>query len=243
MARAEGVAPAISLVIPVHNEAESLPILWEELKLVLAGLGVSVEVIFVDDGSSDGSDKVIRRISDEDGRARGVHLAGRRGVSTAYHAGFEVARGETIVTLDADLQIDPRDIPAMLAAVTTADAAVGWRQQRLDSPAKRVASRLANSIRRRVIGDRFHDGACSLRAMSRACVAALPPYDGMHRFVAPLLTSAGFRVVEVPVAHRARRFGRSKFGILDRARRTALDLLAVRWMLARRLPRPPADRG
>jgi hypothetical protein len=106
-----------------------------------------------------------------------------------------------------------------------------------------MASRIANGIRRRVIGDRFHDGACSLRAMSRACVAALPPYDGMHRFVAPLLTSAGFRVVEVPVAHRARRFGRSKFGILDRARRTVLDLLAVRWMLARRLSRAPADRG
>ena len=243
MARAEGVAPAVSLVIPVHNEAESLPILWEELKPILAGLATTVEVVFVDDGSSDGSDTVLRRLADADARVRSVHLRGRRGVSTAYHAGFEVARGETIVTLDADLQIDPRDIPAMLAALKAADAALGWRQRRHDTATKRLASRIANSIRRRVIGNDFHDGACSLRAMSRSCVAALPPYDGMHRFVGPLLTSAGFRVVEVPVGERPRRFGRSKFGILDRARRTALDLLAVRWMLARRLPRPPADRA
>jgi dolichol-phosphate mannosyltransferase len=241
MARAEGAAPAVSLVIPVHNEAESLPILWEELTPVLAGLDVSVEVIFVDDGSSDGSDTVLRRLAEADARVRSVHLRARRGVSTAYHAGFEAARGETIVTLDADLQIDPRDIPAMLAALKAADAALGWRQRRHDTATKRLASRLANGIRRCVIGNDFHDGACSLRAMSRACVAALPPYDGMHRFVGPLLTSAGFRVVEVPVKERARRFGRSKFGVLDRARRTVLDLLAVRWMLARRLPRPPAE--
>jgi glycosyltransferase involved in cell wall biosynthesis len=234
--------PAVSLVIPVHNEAESLPVLWEEIKAVLAGLDATVEVLFVDDGSDDGSDKVIRGISDEDERVRGVHLGSRCGVSTAYYSGFEAARGDVVVTLDADLQIDPRDIPAMLAALAHADAALGWRRERHDAAKKRVASRIANRVRRAIIGDDFHDGACSLRALSRACVAALPPYDGMHRFVGPLLRSAGFRVVEVPVAHRPRRFGRSKFGIIDRARRTVLDLFAVRWMLARRLPRPPSNR-
>ena len=119
MAPADAVAPAVSVVIPVHDEVDSLPILWAELEPVLTGLGTTVEVVFVDDGSNDGSDTVIRRIANEDARVRGVHLRGRRGVSTAYHAGFEATRGAVVVTLDADLQIDPRDIPAMLAALRT----------------------------------------------------------------------------------------------------------------------------
>lgn len=233
---------SVSVVIPVRDEAESLPILWDELKPVLAGLAGAVEVIFVDDGSTDGSDKLIRRFADEDRRARGVHLAAPAGVSTAYLAGFRAARGDVVVTLDADLQIDPRDIPAMLRALDTADAAVGWRQRRHDARSKRVASWIANGIRRRVLGDPFHDTACSLRAMTQRCVAVLPPYDGMHRFVPVLLAMNGYVVVEVPVSHRPRRYGRSKFGIRDRAWRALLDLLVVRWMLARRLA-PPPDAG
>src|SRR5258706_2990148 len=123
MAHADGPAPFLSVVIPVYNEVESLPILWEELKPVLAGLGMSAEVLFVDDGSSDGSDKVILRIADEDSRVRGVPLGERRGGSTAYYAGFTAAPGDALVTLDPDLQMDPRHIPAMLDALKTADAA------------------------------------------------------------------------------------------------------------------------
>lgn len=230
---------SVSIVIPVHDEAESLPILWDELKAALAGLAVDVEVIFVDDGSVDGSDTLIRRFADEDPRARGLRLPVWSGVSSAYHAGFRAARGDVVVTLDADLQIDPRDIPAMLRALDTADAAVGWRQQRRDSGTKKMASRIANGLRRRVLGDHFHDSACSLRAMTRRCVAALPPYDGMHRFVPVLLAMNGYVVAEVPVSHRPRRYGRSKFGIRDRAWRAFLDLLVVRWMRARRLVPPP----
>jgi dolichol-phosphate mannosyltransferase len=226
MAPAEDTPPTVSVVIPVCNEVENLPILWDELRGVLAGLRRPAEVIFVDDGSTDGSDKVIRSLVESDARVRAVHLAQRSGLSAAFHAGYQAARGAVIVTLDG------------LAA---ADAAVSWRQTRHDTAAKRIASRIANGVRRRVLGDQFRDSACSLRAFSRPCLAALPPYDGMHRFVPVLLAKAGHVVVEVPVTHRARRFGRSKFGIRDRAWRAFVDLLAVRWMLARRLPRIPSD--
>lgn len=232
------VRPAVSIVIPVHDEVESLPVLWQELKDVLAGLAVIVEVLFVDDGSSDGSDKLIQSFADEDARVRGVHLGAHHGVSTAYHAGFMASRGDVIVTLDADLQIDPRDIPRLLDALATADAAVGWRQTRHDSIVKSGTSRIANGIRRRVLGDSFHDTACSLRAIPRRGLAMLPPYDGMHRFVPILLTMNGLVVAEVPIVDRPRRFGRSKFGIRNRAWRAFVDMLVVRWMRARRLPPP-----
>ena len=232
--------PVVSVVIPVHDEAESLPILWKELKAALAGLSVAVEVLFVDDGSSDGSDKLIQSFGDEDARVRGVHLGKRHGVSTAYHAGFVAARGDVIVTLDADLQIDPRDIPRLLDALATADAAVGWRQTRHDTVVKRIASRIANGIRRRVLGDPFHDTACSLRAIPRRGLAMLPSYDGMHRFVPILLTMNGLVVAEVPIVDRPRRFGHSKFGIRNRAWRTFVDMLVVCWMRSRRIALPPS---
>jgi glycosyltransferase involved in cell wall biosynthesis len=233
MARAEYAS--VSFVIPAHNEVASLPLLWDELKPVLGGLPLDVEVLFVDDGSTDGSDTVIQRIADEDKRVRGIRLPARAGVTTAYFTGFHAARGDVVVTLDADLQIDPRDIPAMLKALDTADAAVGWRHGRQDTRVKRIASRIANGIRRRVLRDPFHDTACSLRAMPRACLAEIPPYDGMHRFIPVLLAMNGYVVAEVPVSHRPRRFGRSKFGIVDRAVRGLLDMLVVRWMRARKL--------
>jgi glycosyltransferase involved in cell wall biosynthesis len=235
MADADAPRPHVSVVIPIHNEVQSLPILWEELGAVLDGLGQRAEIVFVDDGSTDGSDKVIRRLVETRAGAHSVHLPHRAGLTAAFHAGYQAARGDVIVTLDGDLQSDPRDIPTLLAALATADAAVGWRRRRHDTLAKRISSRIANAIRRRVLGDHFRDSACSLRAMSRRCLPALPPYDGMHRFVPVLLAIAGFRVVEVPVTHRPRRFGTSKFGIRNRAWRAFVDLLAVRWMRSRRL--------
>jgi glycosyltransferase involved in cell wall biosynthesis len=235
MAAAEGGAPLVSVVIPVYNEVENLPILWKELEQVLPLLTGPAEVVFVDDGSTDGSDHVIREILESDHRVRCVRLRTRCGLTAAFQAGYAVANGDVLVTLDGDLQSDPRDIPALLAALDGADAAVGWRRRRYDSVMKRVASRVANAVRRRVLGDVFRDSACSVRAMRRRCLAALPPYDGMHRFVPVLLTMNGYAVVEVPVTHRPRRHGRSKFGIRDRAWRAFVDLLAVRWMRARRL--------
>jgi glycosyltransferase involved in cell wall biosynthesis len=168
-------------------------------------------------------------------RARLVRLDANTGLTAAFDAGYAASRGRIVVTLDADLQNDPRDIPRLLEALEDADAAVGWRRARHDSWLKRVSSRIGNGVRNRISGDHVRDSACSLRAMRRECLGALPPYNGLHRFVPTLLRTAGFRVVEVPVQHRPRRFGRSKYGVRNRAARGLVDLLAVTWMMRRAL--------
>ena len=225
----------LSVVLPVYNEVENLPILWAELAEVLPGLADPVEVLFVDDGSTDGSGDVIRRLAEADPRVRPLRLEWNAGLSAAFYAGCQAARGRIVATMDSDLQSDPRDLPALIAQLDAADAVVGWRQIRHDSWLKRVSSRIANGIRKTVTGDSLQDSACSLRVMRRACLTAIPPYTGMHRFVPTLVKLAGFRVVQVPVHHRPRRFGHSKFGVSDRALPALADLLAVTWMMRRRL--------
>jgi dolichol-phosphate mannosyltransferase len=226
---------ALSVILPVHNEAENLPILWREVAEVLPGLADSAEVIFVDDGSTDGSADIIRSLARQDPRIRLLRFEKNAGLSAAFHAGFQAARGRIVATLDSDLQNDPHDLPALVARLDEADAAVGMRLIRHDSLVKRISSRIGNGVRRAVTGDPVQDSACSLRVMKRECLSAVPPYTGMHRFVPSLLKMAGFRVVEVPVHHRPRKFGRSKYGVGNRALTAFVDLLAVRWMMGRRL--------
>lgn len=228
-------AVEISVIVPVYNEVESLPVLWEELGAVLRAIETPSEVIFVDDGSTDGSTEILRDIVKRVPGTRLRRLATNTGLTAAFHAGFEAARGRILATLDSDLQNDPRDIATLLAHLEGADAAVGWRPRRHDPWLKRVSSRVANAVRNAVTGDRVRDSACSLRVMRRECAAAIPPFSGMHRFVPTLLRLAGFRVVEVPVHHRPRRFGRSKYGVRNRVWVAFEDLLAVRWMMRRRL--------
>jgi glycosyltransferase involved in cell wall biosynthesis len=227
--------PTLSIVVPVYDEVENLRPLWLELDAALRAIGRPAEVIFVDDGSTDGSAEVIRELAASDKRIRLIRFASNSGLTTAFHAGFEAARGEIVATLDADLQNDPADIVTLLGHLDGFDAAVGWRRDRRDTWFKRVSSRVGNAVRNVVSGDRVHDSACSLRVMRRACLSALPPYQGMHRFVPTLLHIAGYRVVEVPVNHRPRRFGRSKFGARNRALRGFVDLLAVCWMMRRQI--------
>jgi dolichol-phosphate mannosyltransferase len=226
---------ALSIVLPVHDEVESLPVLWKELLDVLPALPAPVEVLFVDDGSTDGSGGVITRLAEEDPRIRVLRFEANAGLSEAFYAGFQAARGRVVATMDSDLQSDPRDLPRLLARLEGADAVVGWRQTRHDSWVKRASSRIANAVRKAFTGDPREDSACSLRVMRRECLAAVPPYSGMHRFVPTLLALAGHRVVQVPVNHRPRRFGRSKFGVRDRALPAFADLLVVMWMMRRRL--------
>lgn len=227
--------PDLSVILPVYNEADSLPILWEELNHALSQLGRLAEIIFVDDGSTDRSTEVIRGLVARDARVRLIRFRVNAGLTAVFHAGFRAAKGRIVITMDSDLQSDPRDIGALLARLDNCDAVVGWRKDRRDPWTKRVSSRIANAIRNAVTRDRVRDSACSLRAMYRECLPALLPYQGMHRFMPTLLRMAGYRVVEVPVNHRPRRFGRSKYGVWNRAFRAFADLLAVRWMLARRL--------
>jgi len=225
----------LSIVLPVFNEAQSLPILWEELQEVLKTVEDSAEVIVVDDGSTDSSVEFVRLQQLTDPRVRLIRLADNRGLSSALAAGLCAVRGRIVVTLDSDLQSDPHDIPRLLAQLDRADAAVGWRQARRDPWLKRLSSRIANRVRGVVLGDQVRDSACSLRAMHRRCVDSLPFFDGFHRFVPALLRQAGHHVIVVPVNHRPRRFGVSHYGVRNRAWRGVVDMLGVRWLQARRL--------
>jgi len=230
-------APALdlSLVIPTFNEAENLPLLWPEVREVLDATGLRYEVVFVDDGSQDRSAEIIREFHARDPRVRLLRLKANSGETAATDAGFKAARGRYVVTMDADLQNDPHDIPALLAHLDRWDAATGWRVRRHDPWTKRAASHIANRVRNALTQDEIRDSGCTFRAFRRECLRGLVLYRGFHRFIPTLLRMHGYRVIEVPVNHRPRRFGRSKYGVWKRAGSAFKDLLVVRWMRDRQL--------
>lgn len=225
----------LSVVIPLYDEEENLPPLWEELRGVLDGLGLAFEVVFVDDGSRDRSAEIIRGFREADRRVRLVRLKANAGETAATDAGFKSARGTWVVVMDADLQNDPRDIPALLCHLDTWDAVAGWRVKRGEGDGwlRRVSSRVANGVRNRLSDESIQDSGCTFRAFRRECLRDLVLYRGFHRFVPTLLKMRGYRVLEVPVNHRPRRFGRSKYGVMNRAFIAFTDLLVVRWMKSR----------
>jgi dolichol-phosphate mannosyltransferase len=235
---ADGPArPALGLtvVIPAYNEAPNVEPCYRELVEVLDAHGQPYEVLFVDDGSTDGTREILRRLAKADARVRVLRFRKNAGQTAALHAGFRAARGAVVVTMDADLQNDPHDIPKLLAALPGQDAVCGWRIERHDPWTKRIASRVANRVRDRVTGDGVHDTGCTLKAFRREVVADLHLYRGMHRFLPALLQMEGRRVTELPVSHRPRRAGVSKYGNWNRLWTGLADLLAVRWMARRRL--------
>ena len=225
----------ISVVVPAYNEAENLPALLEEITSVLARVEGPAEVLVVDDGSTDGTREVLAGLQARHGSLRVVRLRRNAGQSAAFLAGFEAARGDTVVTLDADLQNNPADIPALLDRLHGCDAVLGVRRRRRDNVVRRAASRVANSVRRALTGDGLTDVGCSLKAMRREHLLGLPRFNGVHRFFGTLLVWRGCRVVELPVDHRPRRAGVAKYGLRNRALRTFMDLLAMRWYRSRRL--------
>jgi len=227
--------PDLSLVVPVYNEEENLPLLWTEVREVLDSGGLAYEVIFVDDGSGDRSAEIIREFRSKDGRVRLIRFNANAGESAASDAGFRAARGRYVVTMDADLQNDPHDIPQLLSCLADWDAATGWRVRRDDPWIRRVSSRIANGVRNLISRESIRDSGCTFRAFRRECLRELRLYRGLHRFIPTLLRMQGYRVIEVPVNHRPRRFGRSKYGIGNRAFSAFRDLLVVRWMKARQL--------
>lgn len=225
----------ISVVVPVYNEEENLPILVSKLLEVLRGLHKTYEVIFVDDGSSDGSGRVLREMAVRYPSIRMLRFKANRGLSAALMAGMREARGDILVALDSDLQNDPADIPKLLEKLDHYDMATGWRQKREDPWLKRISSRIANMVRNRLSGENIHDSACTLRAFKKECIKEICAFNGMHRFLPTLVKMRGYRIIEVPVAHHPRRFGKSKYNIRNRMVRSFVDLLAVRWMKHRHL--------
>jgi len=233
----------ISVVVPVYNEEENLPILVPKLVEVLKSLRSSYEMIFVDDGSSDGSRKILKEMASQYHPLRIIGFRENRGLSAALIAGMREARGEKIVTLDSDLQNDPADIPKLLGYLDQYDMATGWRQKREDPWLKRISSKIANFIRNRLSGEKIQDSACTLRAFKKECIQDMPVFNGMHRFLSTLVRMQGYRIVEVPVFHHPRRFGKSKYNIRNRMVPSFIDLLAVRWMKLRHIHYEIDERG
>jgi dolichol-phosphate mannosyltransferase len=220
----------VSVVVPLYNEEQSVAILQRELADALTGL--DYEIIFVDDGSQD---QTVARIS-ADPRIRVLRFEKNAGQSAAIFAGLQAVRSQVAVLIDGDLQNDPADISRLLAEISRgADLVCGYRAQRKDTLLKRITSRVANFIRSRFTRDGVRDTGCTLKAMRRDCIGALLPFKGMHRFIPALVKGAGYRLVEIPVNHRPRRFGQSKYGLGNRALRATMDMFGVRWLLSRRL--------
>jgi glycosyltransferase involved in cell wall biosynthesis len=226
-------APDLSLVVPIYNERDSLPPLVAEIAGALAGR--RYEIVAVDDGSTDGSLDVLKALKREHAELHILSFATQAGQTAAFAAGFRAARGRVIVTLDADLQNDPADIPSLLERLdaTGATAVVGYRLGRRDTRWKQLQSRIANGVRNRLNHETIRDTGCSLKAFRADAVRALTLYQGMHRFLPTLIKLQGGSVAEAPVRHRARRFGRTKYGMWNRAVRSFVDALAVRWMQRR----------
>lgn len=223
----------VSLVIPVLNEEQNLEELHAQIDVAMRSQPETYEIIFVDDGSTDGSFAALRRLQAEDEHVRVVRLRRNFGQTAAFSAGFDLARGNVIITMDADLQNDPADIPLLLAKVAEGcDIVSGWRVNRMDQYLKRrLPSRLANGLISRVTGVRLHDYGCSLKAYRREVIQNVQLYGELHRFIPALASWIGVQVSEVPVNHRARRFGRSKYG-LNRTVKVLLDLLTVKFLLS-----------
>ncbi len=226
---------SLSIVIPVYDEQDSLLPLYSELDAALASLANGVEVIFVDDGSRDATLAVLRDLEAKDRRVRVIALERNCGQSAALDAGFRVVRGEWTATLDGDLQNDPADIPRLLEYLDRADVVNGVRAERCDSRLRILSSRIANAVRNRVTGESVTDVGCSLRIVRTRYLRRVKLFRGMHRFLPTLLAMEGARVIEVPVSHRPRLYGRSKYGIRNRLFVGVVDLLAVRWMKRRAL--------
>ncbi len=220
----------LSVVIPLYNEEDNIARLQAELDTALAG--IEHEIVFVDDGSSDGT---LARIQRRPG-VRVLEFVRNTGQSAAMYAGLHAARGEVIALLDGDLQNDPADIPKLLAELDRGvDLVCGYRASRKDTLSKRLTSRFANFVRSRFTRDGVRDTGCTLKVMRRECREALVPFYGMHRFIPALVKGMGYRLSELPVHHRPRIAGISKYGFGNRALKATLDMFAVRWMLSRQL--------
>jgi dolichol-phosphate mannosyltransferase len=236
-----GVRPVLSICVPVYYEEENIPLLYQAIVDVVGPAGVTTEIVLVDDGSKDGSWAAIEALVKKDPeRVRGIRFAYNCGETAASEAGLRAARGQYVMTMDADLQNDPKDIPAFLTAVQKpgVDCVCGTRvadRARGDNKVKVISSRIANGVRNWVLQDQVTDAGCTYRCMRRECVPTLKLYRGLHRFIPTLLKMEGFNVVEIPVSNNPRLHGESKYGVWNRLFKSFYDMLAIRWMKGRLL--------
>ncbi len=231
--------PTLSICVPVFNEAENIPLLHEAIVKVVDANHIDTEIILVDDGSRDGSWAAIEAVGRVDPRVRGLKFAFNCGETAASDAGLRAARGRYVMTMDADLQNDPRDIPAFLARLENGwDCVCGTRvatRGQGDSFIRVASSRTANWVRNYLSDEQISDAGCTYRAFRRECVGKLKLYRGLHRFIPTLLKMEGFTVSEIPVTNNPRLHGQSKYGVWNRLFKSFRDLLAIRWMKSRLL--------
>ncbi len=221
----------ISVVIPAYNEEENIPVLYEKLKRVLDSMGEDYEILFVDDGSYDRTPEILKELARKDGRVKVIRFRRNYGQTAAMYAGFEHARGDVIVTMDADLQNDPEDIPKLLQKLEEGyDIVSGWRKDRKDPFfSRKLPSRIANWIISKVTGVELHDYGCTLKAYRADIAKRYRLYGDMHRFLPALAKRFGARVTEIPVKHHPRLYGKSKYGI-GRTVRVILDIFLVKFL-------------
>lgn len=224
-----------SVVIPLKNEEENIHDLIQELEPVMVSLNQPWELICVDDGSTDKTLALLQELTWTKPYLRVLIFNGNFGQSSAFDAGFKAAKGEIVITLDGDRQNDPTDIPQLLAAITDCDLVCGQRKKRRDPWSKKIISRLANYVRSRFCQDGVSDTGCSLKAYRRSSLEKIKLFNGMHRFLPALFLIEGFKVKEIPVNHRERTKGQTKYNFLNRSFNTVADMFAVRWMRKRHL--------
>ena len=234
-----GSAPALSVVVPVHNEAQNIVPLIDEIRAACDGAGIDHEIIYVDDGSRDTTPEVLAEARRTQPRLRTFRHRACAGQSAAVATGVKYARGRIIATLDGDGQNDPADIPALFARLGAAPDAdrilvAGWRQKRKDTFIKRLSSKIANRVRGGLLGDATPDTGCGLKVFTRAAFLDMPRFNHMHRFLPALMIRRGGEVVSVPVNHRPRERGTSKYGMWDRLWVGIVDILGVIWLNRRR---------
>jgi glycosyltransferase involved in cell wall biosynthesis len=220
----------ISMVIPVFNEEENLVPLTEEIESVMKGVGKTFEIVYINDCSTDTSLQVMRELQKSKPFVRIINHSVNSGESAGQATGFSRARGSIIITMDADQQNDPADIPELLANLKDNVVAVcGVRRKRRDTIVKRISSRTANAFRNTITGDKISDAGCTYRALRKSALWQVPPFNGMHRFLPTILRCQGYKVVEILVNDRPRTRGVSKYGINNRVWRGIADCFAMRW--------------
>jgi dolichol-phosphate mannosyltransferase len=231
------IKPEVSVVIPSHNEQENLPQLVDEILAAEKASGRRFEIVVVDDQSSDDSWDVLLKLACRHPQIVPHRMVKQSGQSAALSAGFDVARGAVVVTMDADLQNDPADVPKLLAVIASgeADCAIGWRRDRRDPWSKKIISKVANGVRNWMTSECVKDTGCGLKAFRRECLMKIARFNGMHRFFPTLVKMHGYTVTEIPVNHRPRTRGKTHYNLFNRFLRPMADLLAVRWLQKRTL--------